>query len=283
MEYDYGSFDALGGDATAFSAAADPSGIGAAIERAFGPSEEPKLAMPPDTTTRVPFGVVVDGVAHREAEVRELTGADEEVLARASGSYLRWSDAIITQGTVSVGGKKATRELLRSLTVADRETLLLLIRIATYGDQLKLPGFRCPECGERSDLTVHLGRIEIRGPEDPACRVFEVALRGATATVRQPTGEDLMAFDGKELTVPAGNTLMLSRVIVAVEFDDGPRTVRPGSMALARELGMADRKALLDAITANTYGPRYEDVSIVHEACGQEVPVPLSAGDLFRG
>jgi len=281
MDYDRGSFDAFGGQATAFKASENPGGIAAAIESAFGPATEPELAAPPDTTVRLPFGRLQDGRALRTARVRELTGADDEALARVSGSYLRWMDTVVSLGTVEIGDTPATKELLRELTAADRDTLLLAIRMATYGDTLSVPRFRCPQCSALSDLTVHLGQVEIKGPEDPVCRVFEVELRGGGhAQLRQPTGHDQMEFDGRELTVPEQNTLLLSRVIVSCELPG--KSAVSGSMALARSLGLADRKALLDAVTENTYGPRYDEITMTHQECGQEVAVPVSAGDLFR-
>lgn len=281
MDYDRGSFDAFGGAATAFRATENPGGVQAAIDAAFGPTTEPELSTPPDTGLRLPFGRLADGRALRTARVRELTGADDEALARVSGSYLRWMDTVITLGTAEVGDQPATKEALRELTTADRDTLLLRIRMATYGDTLEVPAFRCPECGKLSDLTVHLGNIEIKGPEDPTCRVFEAQLRGGGhAQLRQPTGHDQMEFDGREMTIPEQNTLLLSRVIVTAELPGRPAVA--GSMALARSLGLADRKALLDAVAANTYGPRYDEVAMTHQECGAEVPVPISAGDLFR-
>lgn len=280
MEYDHPSFDALGGDGAAFSAARDPGGIGSAIEKAFGPSEEPVLAVPPKDGVRVPFGRLVDGIARRDAVVRELTGADDEALARAANDAFRWADTVIALGTTQIGGARADREMLRELTVADRDTLMLAIRIATYGGAFELPGYTCPHCGEKSDLTVHLDDIEIKGPQDPACRVYEVALRRGTATLRQPTGNDQLAFGEKERTAAEQNTFLLSRLIVSLESGGQARS---GSLALARELGMSDRRTLLDAIRENTYGPRYDEVAMTHEACGQEVKIPLTPGDLFLG
>lgn len=281
MEYDRGSFDAFGGQATAFRASDNPAGVSAAIAQAFGPLEEPELGAPPDSGVWLPFGILVDGRAERHATVRELTGTDDEALARVANSYLRWVDTVITLGTTEIGDQAATKKMLRELTAADRDTLLLAIRIATYGNTLDIPGFRCPECGVLSDLTVHLDTIEVKAPQDPVCRVFEAQLRGGgRVQMRQPTGHDQMEFDGKDLTIPEQNTLILSRVIVSAELPG--QSAVSGSMALARSLGLADRKVLLDAITENTYGPRYDEITMTHQECGQEVPVPISAGDLFR-
>lgn len=281
MEYDRGSFDAFGGKATAFRASDNPGGIEAAIEAAIGPVDEPVMAAPPDTTVRLPFGRLLDGAALTAALVRELTGADDEALAKVVSSPLRWVDTVIALGTEVVGEAKATKELLRELTVADRDTLLLAIRRVTYGDEIKVAAFRCPACGELSDLTIHLDAIPIRTPEDPACRVFEAKLRdGSTAQLRQATGHDQMAFEGKTLTIAEQNTLMLARTIVTAEVGG---VAMSGSMALARSLGLGDRRILLDAIVENSYGPQYGEVAMTHEACGEEVPIPLTPGDLFRG
>lgn len=277
MEYDYPSFDAIPG--TTFVAADNPGGIEAALAAAFGPSSEPMLAPPVDTSVKLPFGLLRDGEALREAEVRELNGADEEALARVAGHPLRYLDTLLVRGTVQIGGLPSDQKLLRELTMADRDALLVAIRRATYGNDLHFSGLVCPHCGQSSDITVHLDELDDPQPFDPLVRTFEVRLRRGMATVRQPTGEDEHALAGSERNLAERNTLLIARCVVSAELGDEQTR---GSEAMARALGVVDRHAILKSIEEHTYGPRFADVTFTHEACGREVPLPLSAGDLFR-
>lgn len=277
MEYDLPSFDAVGGKP--FIAAQNAGSIDTALAKALGPGAEPQLEPPRRNHTHLPFGRLENGQALHDARVRELNGADEEELARVSGSPLRWLDTVLTLGTVEVGDQPATKETLRALTLADRDTLLVAIRIATYGGLVKFDGWQCPYCARASDLTVDLADLEIRTPQDPTARTWVVETRGALVTLRYPTGADQMAFDGKDLSAAQSNSLLLSRLITAYDTDGESRA---GSLGLAKTLGMADRRTLLESVREHTYGPRYDEVTMTHEACGEEVPIPLTPGDLFR-
>jgi hypothetical protein len=64
------------------------------------------------------------------AEVRELTGADEEAIAKIT-DYGRSLLAILERGTVKIGDKPATKEVLDKLLAGDRDYLLMKIRIVT--------------------------------------------------------------------------------------------------------------------------------------------------------
>lgn len=278
MEYDLPSFDAVGG--STFEAAKDPGGVRRALAAVGDPGDAPVMEAPRENVARLPFGLAdeADYATAHEAQVRELTGADEEALARVAADPLRYYDTLLSLGTVSVGGRTADRELLRSLTMADRDTLLLAIRRATYGNLVEIERVPCPHCGQASDIQIPIDEITMTSDEDG--RVFEVRLRAGTATVRQPTGHDQMAFAGRDLSPAEQNTLLLSRVVTKIA--DG-RGERAGSLALAKSLGMADRRALLKALGEHSYGPKYAEISMTHEACGGEVPIPLTPGDLFRG
>lgn len=277
MEYDFPSFDAIPG--APFVAADNPAGAEGAIRAAFGPGHEPMLEPPADVCVKLPFGLLRDGEALRDAEVRELTGADEEALARVAGNPLRYLDTLLLRGTVQIGGGGVDQKALRELTMADRDTLLVAIRRATYGTTLTFSALTCPHCGQSSDVTVHLDELDDPQPFDPLTRTFDVRLRRGTAVVRQPTGEDQHALDGSERNLAEKNTLLIARCVVSADLGDGE--VR-GSEAFAKGLGVLDRRAILRAIDEHAYGPKFADVSFVHEACGREVPLPLTAGDLFR-
>lgn len=283
MQYDYASFDALAAaqNTTTIDAAANPAAANQALAGIFdpGPAPEPPKAL--STSWALPVGVEIDGQICRAARVRELNGADEEALAKVGTNPFRYFDEILRQGAVEVENHWVTSKLLRSMAVADRDTLVLGIRIATYGPDYTWEGWVCPECGGVSDLVFHLDEIEITGPENETGE-YDVPLRdGALAHLRLPTGEDQAAlFADESMTMAQQNSVMIGRCVTHILQPDG-RSV-PGNPDLGRQLGMADRKRLVTAMNAHTYGPRLDSIELVHEACGKEVQVALAFGALFR-
>ncbi|RZU35934.1 hypothetical protein EV284_3417 [Streptomyces sp. BK022] len=251
---------------------------------------KPNISLPAGGNFTLPGGYVLGGdyaSARYDAEVRELTGADEEALTKArSGGIGKFVSTLLQAGTVSVAGMKATPALLSELLLGDRDMLLLEIRRATYGDEVEWEHYSCPWCGEEFHLTITLDEIPVRRLDDPSKRVFEVELRrGRKAFVRLPVGSDQEALlaVAERATDSEQNTLLLSRCIISVVEADGSEHAVSGNPDFARSLGIADRKTILEAIEKNQPGPQYNDVKFTHDSCGKEVPLFISAGDLFQG
>jgi len=287
MDYNYGSFDAFsdaqGGESV--SAIEDPQGANAALATLFTDEPMPEPPIPGQDYTTLPVGLERDGQRHREARVRELTGADEEEISRAGSDPLRYFEAILKAGAVSVGPYPADEKLLLELAIADRDTLLLAIRRATFGDELGWVGYECPSCHSLSDLKIPLDEIEIREVPEGLEPEFVVALRSAYALMRLPTGEDQKAlFAREDLNQAERNSILLGRCLVEMtRMPSGPDAVTvTGSLKLAKSMGLADRQLLLEGLDTHSYGPQFEKYSIIHEACGEEVRVPISVGAMFR-
>lgn len=284
MEYNYSSFDAMSkaGIAT-IDAAADPERANAVLEGLGAVGAAPDAPLPSVTHAALPVGYLPAPEAEPtyKATVRELTGADEEELARAGTNPFRFFDMVIRRGTVEIGELPATSRVLRSLTIADRDTLLLSIRIATYGDEFTWEDWRCPHCAEASDLTFHLSEIEITSPPLHQQEYFVHLRDGRSAKLRLPNGDDqAKIYEREDYTVAEQNSLMISRCVLELTGPDG--AAMPVGPELGRSLGIADRKAIVKAMAAHTFGPQLENIKIIHEACGKETAVPLALGALFR-
>jgi hypothetical protein len=251
---------------------------------------KPEIAVPAGGQFRLPGGFVSGNDfanARYDAEVRELNGGDEEAITKArNGGIGKFISTLLASGTVSVGDQKASPALLSNLLLGDRDALLLEIRRATYGDEIVWDRYSCPHCGEEFRLSVTLDEIPVRRLADPADRVFEVELRrGRKAYVRLPIGADqdavLAVVD--RATESEQNTLLISRCLISVVEADGSENAVTGNPDFARALGLLDRKRILDAIEEKQPGPQYNDVKFTHDSCGKEVPLFISAGDLFQG
>ena len=77
-----------------------------------GPAPKAEIPLPPETQVELPGGLLdpFDGLVNT-AEIRELTGADEEVIARI-GDPGKSLLSILERATVKIGDKSADKETL---------------------------------------------------------------------------------------------------------------------------------------------------------------------------
>lgn len=229
-----------------------------------------------------------DGTVVSKAIVRELTGAHEEAIARArtGGSVVRIIMALVESGTASIGGEGVTRDLLLRLLAGDWITLVLKIRIATYGSSFEIEGVQCPHCSGVFDVQINLDEVPHRSLKDPvADRTFVVDLRnGRRARVRLSTGADQEAIYAKpNLTQAERNSIVLQRAVThVIEADGTERDLSFDNFYVRNSMSIPDRRTIIDALSAREVGPQLDTLTLTHTDCGQEVPFPLEVGDLFR-
>jgi len=270
-------------------AAADPIAANAAVQAALDAATPwPEAELPPDDLVNLPGGLLVKGEVIRTAIVQELTGVHEEALARATQSQnpFHFVNTLLDCGTVQFGdeNKSRTKELLKQALVGDRDAIILGIRRATYGDVIDLKEWECPECGNKSDLSIPITSIPVTYLEKPQEEtVFEVSLRkGKSARVRLVNGADQTAiFEDPKLNPKQMDSIMLSRCVLAIRDADGTEHNLAGQPNLARNLSIPDRHAIIKELANRQPGPNFNDVKFVHDDCGKEVTLLLGIGDLF--
>jgi hypothetical protein len=246
---------------------------------------------------RLPGGLILaDGSYVLTATVRELTGADEEQMARAgqSGNIFHYSDTLLRCGTVQLGDRSPgeTAELLPKLLIGDRDMIGLAIRIATYGAEYELLDFICPLCGNttaRVSFSVlprpagEIGLVTLARPEDAQ---FEVPLRhGGTAYVRLPSGQDQgYLADYLKLTAAEQNSALLRKCVIALVDAAGIRRSVEAEPSAIMSMSAGDRKNILRQLRARQPGPQLiEGARFSHLDCGKEVSVPAPLSALFLG
>lgn len=239
--------------------------------------KEPAAPPPPDTDVVLPGGYydVLTGVTVCEAEVRELTGADEEALAKAK-SNAKFYDTVLQRGVVRVGDKKADATLLDGLLSGDRDHLMIAVRVATYGPEVELEGIVCPTCAAKQDVTLDLTQdVPSKPLED---RTFEVALRRGTAVVTLPTGTtQRKLLEAADKTAAELNTILLSQCVQTLNGQPvlGAASVREG-------LGAGDRAKIIDELGKRIPGPRLGEVSKACRQCSEEIELALTQPAIFR-
>lgn len=251
--------------------------------------ELPVMPVPADDLVNLPGGYITpDGVLIRTATVKELTGEDEEALAKASQSSnpFHFIDRLLKCGVVQLGDftPALTEKALGSLLIGDREALILGIRASTYGNDITLAGWVCPYCTSKSDLTMEIEDIPVVDMNDPMSEInFEVPLRkGGHAQVHLATGEDQLAiFEKDGLTQVERETVLLSRCVEILTDSEGHRKSVSAFPSLVRSMSVPDRHAILDELAKRQPGPKYEQIEYSCENCGEGVKVAVGLGDLF--
>ena len=231
----------------------------------------------PDTHVELPGGFLdSDGNLIRTAEVRELTGFDEEALAKAA-TPAKVMHLLLQRGVVKVGDIKPDQSTFNTLLAGDRDTLLLAIRKATYGVDLDFTVI-CPDCGETVDLKIDLDKdVEMKTLAEASDRYFEVTLRKGTAMVRLPQGDAQRALlQSEDKTYAELNTLLLRWCVDSI--NDFP-VVGEDSV---RVLSIKDREKILEEITKRNPGPQLSEVKKACPSCEEDINLPLTLAGLFR-
>lgn len=178
-------------------------------------------AKPNRQVFELPFGVLHDGAWRTKAEIRELSGADEDILASQGDVFMRFN-RLISGCLLSVDGVPG-HVLADHLTAVDRLFILIAIRRVTLGDDWQFES-TCPVCKHRERWKFNLSKIETKIPEQRSM-VFEgesfgFAFRGEIQTGKTEAWERdaIKKFPGCDVSI-----MLLSRLTsfagVPIEHD----------------------------------------------------------------
>lgn len=244
----------------------------------------PTIDAAPDCLVDLLRGLQHNGRDQRRAEVREMTGNDEEQLAR----YKRQGeifDAVIALGTTRIGDiDLASMPLaerqghLRQLLVGERDVLFLNIARVTYGDDRRFP-VTCNACGRPQDLGVKLSEdFKPKVVNDVDERSFQYRTsRGEALEVRLATGADQMEILRKDgMTNAEMNTALLAACIISL---NGGMVVDPH--AFAKGMAMRDRQGLLEDLVERQ--PAVDlTIKFPCHGCQEEQQISFNWLDFFR-
>ena len=266
------------------SARENPGLVNELVNRAMAESEELEaekeipVILPSDTLVDLPAGYITpDGEVIKTAEVKELTGRDEEAISRAT-TLGRMFNIILSRGVASVGGVPVTDKMLDEMFAGDRDALLLGIYRATFGNPSEMKAY-CGGCEELKDVLIDLSSdIKTKILIDPIEeRKFLVMGSKHEYTVMLPTGIVQRELNNAlEKTIPELTSILLEHTVVGI---DGTPIY---SKAQIQNIGIKDRRAISEAITERVPGPKFEDITVTCPDCESEVVVPINLGTLFQ-
>lgn len=263
------------------SSAGNPALANQLVQKAMQeelPSYEPKITAPSDTLVELPGGyVTAAGEVITTAEVRELTGKDEEAISK-SATMGKAILTVLQRGTVKVGDLPADEKLLDDLLVGDRDAILLGIIKATFGNVTEMPTY-CSGCGELKTVAVDLDKdIKKKVLASPLEeRVFTVKGKKGDIVVRLPNGKvQKELLNNADKTAAELNTLVLEKTVISI---DGVDVI---SKSQVQNLNIIDRRKITEEINRRSPGPQFEDLKVSCPDCEGEVTVPINLGNLFR-
>jgi hypothetical protein len=269
------------------AADSDPAKVNADIASVMADDDVPEIEFPPGDIVILPGGLVVKDTVIREVQVKELTGEDEESLAKASQSASRFTflDRLVNCGVERIGNQPAAdnEKLLSSMLIGDREAILLGIREATYGSKIDVDGWLCPNCGVKDDLTLEISDIPVTKFTDAHEATFKVDLRkGGYATVRLATGANQLAtFEKPDLTLAQYQSIILSKSIISVTNAAGIERFIASFPSMVLDLSIPDRHSVLEELTSRQPGPKYDKIKYKCHSCDENVNVAVTIGHLF--
>lgn len=247
--------------------------------------EAPIINNPPNNTVHLIRGAFNDATGDWEtvAEVRELTGDDEEALAAISAkedlSYTEYLSHLLSRAVVKVGSRNVDTNpnVLDDLLIGDRDLLFLGVVKSTYGRTREVQ-MTCGNCGESNDVSIDLENdFKIDGSTTDLTKPISVKLKDdSVVSFNYPTAGDSRYASKKGKTGAEQNTYIIARCLVS-------SMLRDEREAWAKKLGIADRKKVIKALTAVQPGPQMGEVKTQCAHCDQELYVVLDWVSLLFG
>ncbi len=224
---------------------------------------------------KLPNGYWVDGVHFREAELRMLTGADEEFMVESANAMLpvTWTHALLSRCITHLNGVEAVTPLtVASLTVGDREALLLHLRRLTFGERMQCT-LTCPQsdCGELMDLELKVSDL-LQPPNPDPAPVYEFTVEKDGSRYRilfhLPTGMDQEAAARQaHIDIQTAAEVLLRRCVADVVGEDDNRLVWSSELLLDLPARMAELDPQAELVLNLTCPVCGEAFSSIFDAC----------------
>ena len=247
----------------------------------------PEVGEAAPTTVSLLRGVVdpETGEWQNTAIVREMTGEDEEELARLNTNddltYAAYTSALLRRAVISIGSYTISSDpsVLDNLIIGDRDLLFLGVVKATYGNKRDFTVV-CNKCHSSNDVRVNLDKdFPVTKPKGSIKKARTVTLSsGIKVKIKYLTGKDAQSIASAGDNLAEQNTAIVSHSVVW--DDDRSDAVKT---QWSRSLSIADRKLLIDTVLGDQPGPTLGEVEAPCAHCDETITMLLDWASLLFG
>ncbi|HKY01864.1 MAG TPA: hypothetical protein VJM53_04870 [Burkholderiales bacterium] len=230
----------------------------------------------------LPGGILHEGKRYKDVTLRELTGADEEILCGSFVNGAQQVTALLARAIAGVEGCPAPVDIgmTENMLVGDRDYLLLRLRQIEVGDLVhEVVRCRNTACAHKVDVEFLISEIPVRKVDELAA-TLETSLvdeqsKTQRARLRFPTGADLDAIAEFLPGNPgAANTRLYARVLDKLEGQSAT------DEETVRRLPLRLRAQLATFIANNAPGPDLAvDIACPH--CGTDMSYSFDLNAFF--
>ncbi len=236
--------------------------MGAILSRDFSPCGPDKIRI------RLPVGIKdKGGRAIRDVWILPLNGWSELLSGRIGWDigFIRWVSKLINNNVRLAGGFEG-EYTANGLSVADRDMIILYLRMLTFGPEIWCI-VQCPHegCGAKLDLTFDLTELEIPSVKESR-DVYTASIDYGSSKInfsyREPNGYDQEALSDLVHTEPFTALVeLLSGCLVKL---DGVQEITTGTLAgLPEEVLSGIDKTISEGMTSFDW-----DIGIICPECG---------------
>jgi len=226
-----------------------------------------------------------EGKTHKTFELEEITGADEEAIAKKdissnAGKIVR---VLLERCCTRIGTfyKKdmradAWKSIIQNLLVADQDYMSIKLREISMSETMDV-AYKCPACEADLKVQIKIEDLEIKEFNGNRIMSFELPRgfkdkdgnRLKKGTITYPNGYDREVLSPiVQRNVGQANTMMLVRCIKDLEG----RTVTDLMM---KQLSFKDRTYLFKLMAENEFGLK-EEIDVDCHECGHSFVAPLN-------
>lgn len=221
-----------------------------------------------------------EGNLHKEVTIKEMTGEDEENIAKADirSNTGKMVTTLIAGCCTKIGGLEKGKlpyeeweRIVRNLFLGDRDYLLLKIRELNEGTEISFNS-QCNSCKAEMVVTADFDELPIINPPDDPFNIEFTLPKGyidknnnlhTEGVLRLPNGFDQEQLDSvARKNMGQANTLLLTRCVKKLG------DVKLSSKVF-KELRTKDREVLVRLMADKAFGPRFT-VETVCDNCGNE-------------
>lgn len=238
----------------------------------------------------LPIGIETEDGIKRVVTLKPMTGETEEAIG--DSKVAQNAGKVITELLYGViesidGIPKVTKDHIRNMTVVDRDFLLVMNYLVSFGESLDF-NHKCPNQQCRTENTVHVyvPHLSVKYLEDHEPRTHVLELYGGATNsegekfniieFRYPTGAD------QEVIIPTiklnpgqANTALLHRITLSLRTKDG-KELAPINPNTFKKMMKRDRDTVNKYLKEVTPGI---DLEVIYECvgCGEEVKTTIPA------